>query len=224
MMEWTYKCRGWNAVMFAGLAALWVSGCAQTNLTNPARSATEQLLLSTAADRAMQATNLSIFDGKAVYLDATYFDSYDSKNALGTIRDALSRAGARMAASPTNSDIIVEARSGALSIDEADSLIGLPSTGLPIPLAGVLNIPEIALYKSQKQYSYAKFALLAYDAKSRAHYFSSGSMLGRSHNYYYKFLGFITYTSTDVPEKKKPKHHRKSESPPPQPATAPPPQ
>jgi hypothetical protein len=223
MLELNYQCRKWGSVVFAALAALWVAGCAQTNLTNPARSATEQLLLSTAADRAMLDTNLSIFDGKKVYVDATYFDSYDSKNAIGTIRDAISRAGAMLMPSATNSDLIIEVRSGALSIDEADSLIGLPSTGLPIPLAGVLNIPEIALYKSQKQYTTAKISLLAYSTQSRAHYFSSGAMVGKSHNFYYKFLGFITYTSTDIPEKKKPKHHRHSESPPTQPTTAPPP-
>ena len=203
-------------------AALWVAGCAQTNLTSPSRSATEQLLLSTAADRAMQAASLSIFDGKKVYLDASYFDSYDAKNAIGTIRDALSQAGARLEPNATNCEIIVEARSGALSIDEADTLIGMPSTGLPIPLAGTLNIPEIAVYKSQRQFSVAKLALLAYSNQTREHYFSSGSMLGKSYNKYYKFLGFITFTRTDIPEKKKARRHRSSESPPTQPASAPP--
>ncbi len=187
-------------------------GCLQTNMTNPLRSATEQLLLSTAADRAMQATSLDTFNGKRVFLDATYFDSYDSKNAIGTIRDALSSAGARLESVATNADYIVEARSGALSIDYADTLIGIPNMGVPIPLAGTVSIPEIALYENQSQYSTAKIALLAYARVSGEHYFSSGPMVGRSRNRYFKLLGFISWTRTDIPEKQKQKRGREHEN------------
>jgi hypothetical protein len=176
-----------------------------------ARSATEQLLLSTAADRAMQSLDLGVFAGKKVYVDATYFDSYDPKNALGTVRDALNSAGALLVASATNAEYVVEARSGALSIDYDQTLIGMPSTGVPIPLAGTFNIPEIALYKSQKQASTAKFALLAYSRVTGEHYSSKGPLVGKSYNNYYKFLGFITWTLTDLPEKKREKRHPESE-------------
>jgi hypothetical protein len=158
----------------------------------------------------MQSVGLETFAGKKVYLDTTYFESYDSKNAIGTIRDALSSAGARLVATVTNCDYIVEARSGALSIDYAQILIGMPSSGWPIPLAGTLNVPEIALYKTQKQHSTAKFALLAYSRASGEHFFSSGPMVGKSYNHYYKFLGFITWTRSDIPEKHK--HHGESQS------------
>ena len=78
----------------------------------------------------------------------TFIDSYDSKYALGEIRDALSRAGALLEPDAKDADIIIEARAGALSTDGADTLIGIPNTGLPIPLAGTLSIPEVAFYKS----------------------------------------------------------------------------
>jgi hypothetical protein len=191
-----------------------MTGCVQTNMTNPARSATEQLLLSTATDRAMQNTNLAEFAGKKVYLDTTYFDSYDSKNAIATIRDALNSAGALLATSATNCDFVIEARSGALSIDFTSTLVGLPNSGLPIPLAGTLAIPEIALYKIQVQRSTAKIALLAYRRTTGEHCFSSGPMVGKSYNNYYKLLGFITWTRNDIPEKKHQKrHHVEGQSP-----------
>jgi hypothetical protein len=174
-------------------------------MTEPQRSAAEQLLLSTVSDRAAQSVSLNAFANKKVYFSTNYFDSYDSKYAMGTVRDALSRAGALLVDDEYDAEIVVEARSGALSIDRADSLLGIPAMGLPVPLAGSVSIPEIALYKSNKQYSLAKFALLAYSRESGAHYFSSGPMIGRAYLYYYKFLGFISYTSTDVPEKTKPK-------------------
>ena len=85
-------------------------------------------------------------------------------------------------------DIIVEARAGALSIDSSDSLIGIPNTGLPIPLAGTVSIPELAFYKAEKQFAYAKIALLAFANQSRTHIFSSGPLAGNSYNKYHKLL------------------------------------
>jgi hypothetical protein len=177
-------------------------------MTNPVRSATEQLLLSTAADRAMKSMDLTVFAGKRVYVDGTYFESYDAKNALATVRDALNRAGALLAPTVTNAEYVVEARSGALSVDFDQTLIGMPSTGVPIPLAGTFTIPEISLYKTQKQLSTAKIALLAYSRSSGAHFASTGPMVGQSHNYYYKLLGFISWTLTDIPEKKRHQGHQ----------------
>jgi hypothetical protein len=187
-----------------------VAGCVQVRQTDPARTATEQLLLSTAADRAVTNTPLSVFANKKVFLDTNYFESYDSKYAVGSIRDALSRAGAILVSANTNSEIIVEARSGALSTDDRTYLIGIPSSGLPIPLAGALSIPEIALYKSQKQFSTAKFALLAYDTHSSEHVFSSGSMVGKAHDNYVKII-FFGHHSTDVPEMAKAKKRKSSD-------------
>jgi len=182
------------------LAAWLAGGCTTEKNTTPARSATEQLLLSAAADRAARAANLEIFAGRRVYLDAAYFDSYDSKYALGTVRDALSRAGALLMESPTNSEIIVEARSGALAIDMADTMFGIPAMSVPLPLTGLVQTPELAFYKAQKQNSAAKFALLAYAHESRAHIYSSGPLDGTSSLNHYRLL-VVSWTHTDLPEK-----------------------
>ena len=182
------------------LVACLAGGCTTEKNTTPARSATEQLLLSTAADRAAHAASLEIFTGRRVYLDASYFDSYDSKYALGTVRDALSRAGALLMESPTNSEIVMEARSGALAIDTADTMFGIPAMSVPIPLTGLVQTPELAFYKSQKQNSFAKFALLAYARDSRAHIYSSGPLDGKSCDNHFRVL-IVSWRHTDVPEK-----------------------
>lgn len=189
--------------------ALLLTGCVQTKITEPSRSAVEQLLLSTASDRAAQAFSLSNFSGRKIYFSTNYFEAYDAKYALGALRDELSRAGALLVEDPTNADVVIEARSAALSIDSVNTILGIPSTVAPIPLAGNLSIPEIALMKSQKQDSLAKFALLAYSPKSGEHVFSSGPMLGRAKNHYYQFLWIIKYTKTDLPERMKPKKEKK---------------
>lgn len=190
-----------TVAIFTGLL-LFTGGCAWFKNTEPPRSATEQLLLSTSADRAMASVDLKRFANQRVFLSTNYFSSYDAPYAIGDIRDALSRAGALLETNPANADIIIEARAGALSADSADTLIGVPSSGLPIPMAGSVSIPEIALYKSSTQMGYAKIALLAYGAHSRAHIFSSGPLVGKSYNIYHKIL-FISWQSTDIPEKQK---------------------
>jgi len=192
----------WLTAGSALLAAWLAAGCTTEKNTTPARAATEQLLLSTAADRATRAAGLEIFAGRKVFLDAQYFDSYDSKYALGTIRDALSRAGALLMDSASNSEVIVEARSGALSIDTSDTLFGIPSFGIPLPLTGTIQTPEVAFYKSGKQISTAKFALLAIARDSRAHIYSSGPLDGKSSDNHYR-LFFVSWKHTDVPEKLK---------------------
>jgi hypothetical protein len=196
---------------FLLLLMLLAAGCATTDETNPPRSVSEQLLLSTAADRALTNGNFSIFAGKKVYFDSSYFDSYDSKYALGDIRDALSSAGALLVDDKTNSNIIVEARSGGLSTDSSDSLIGIPKMGLPVPLSGSLAIPELPFYKSADQHSIAKFELLAFDTKTRQHIYSSGPLVGRAYNNNHAIF-FISWNTTDIPEKLPPKKHKTHKS------------
>jgi hypothetical protein len=193
------------------VAALVLVGCSSQEVTSPARSATEQLLLSTAADQALAGANLSIFAGRTVYFDFTYFDSYDSKYAEGEIRDAFSRAGALMAPDNKNADVIVEARSGAYSIDTNSAFLGIPSIPLPIPGTAEEPVtPQLPFYQSEAQVSYAKIALLAFDNKTRAHIYSSGPLGGKAHNTYKEIL-FFSWWSTDVPEKAKGKRRHKYE-------------
>lgn len=198
-------CARGGAICFLGLV---VTGCVQTKITEPSRSAVEQLLLSTAADRATATVHLDQFRGKRVHFSTNYFEAYDAKYALGSLREALSRSGALLVEELSEADVVIEARSAALSIDSVNSILGIPSTVVPIPVAGTFSLPEVALMKSQKQDSMAKFALLAFSPKSGEHVFSSGPMLGRAKNHYYQFLWIIKFTKTDLPERMKAKKVR----------------
>jgi hypothetical protein len=185
------------------VAFLMLSGCTQTGLTNPKRSATEQLLISTAADRALAQVDFSIVRGKKVYVDPSHFNSEDEDYVIGSIRDFVSTNDGLLVPKLEDADLIIEPRSGALSIDASSSLIGMPSSAAPLPIAGSVNLPEVALYKSEKQFSIAKIALLAYERDSHKHVASTGPKIGRANIKYYKFLGLISYTKTTVPERKK---------------------
>ena len=181
----------------------FATGCTQTELTKPKRSATEQLLISTAADRALAQADLSMVAGKKVFVDRSYFDAQDEDYVIGEVRELVTMRGGMLMHELKDADLVIEPRSGALSIDSTSSIIGLPSTPTPIPFAGTVQVPEVALFKSEKQFSIAKIALLAYERDSGKHVAATGSLIGRASIKYYKFLGFISYNKSTVPERKK---------------------
>lgn len=190
-----------SVAIVAILLGMLMAGCTASRETKPPRTATEQLLISTAADRAVEKLALDIAPDTRVFVDAQYFDGIDSKYAIGAIRDRLLKEGARLVASKEKADVIVEIRSGALSVDEQVSLLGIQSFDIPIPLAGPLNLPEIALLKIEEQKGTAKFAITGYEANNGALVAASGPVYGYSHKEKWVVLLFISWSDDDlIPE------------------------
>jgi hypothetical protein len=191
-----------RGILLAATIGGLLGGCTQTRQSEPKRTAVEELLISRAADHALANADLGLLKDKKVFLEEKYFDGTDKSYALGAARDFMSLAGALLVDDKKEAEIIVEARSGALSIDSGASLVGFPEMPIPIPFSGTFKSPEVPFYKADRQYSVAKLALFAYAADSRRHMFSTGTLTGKSHHHYYKLLGLISWTSTELPEKK----------------------
>lgn len=150
------------------IGTLFLASCSSITVSKPPRTATEELLISRAAEQASDQLKLDIPKGTKVFLDASNFEGTDSKYAVGTVRDHLLREGAYLVDNKAAATAVVEIRSGALSIDEKSFLIGVPGFPVPIPLAGSFNFPEIDLYKKETRTGVAKFAATEYDAKTGA--------------------------------------------------------
>ena len=125
--------------------ALALGACTSARETLPQRTATEQLLLSSAVDHALDRLDLQVPRGTRLWVDAGYFDAFDEGYAIGAIRDELLRRGGRLVRSRDEADAVVEIRAGALSVDEAQTLVGIPSVAVPVPLTGVVDTPELSL-------------------------------------------------------------------------------
>jgi len=180
------------------LVLVAVTGCTTIRSSDPQRTATEQLLISTAADRAAKSLSLDIPRGDRIFVDATNFEGYDSKYAIGAIRDHLLQQGLLMCEDKNNADVIVEIRSGALSVDEHSTLIGIPQENVPVPLAGTATLPEIALFKREVQQGVAKFAATSFDAKKGTFISSSEPKASASYQTKTTVLFFITWTKDDL--------------------------
>jgi hypothetical protein len=151
--------------LFAAAGVLTLTACTTVKESAPARTATEELLISSAADRAAEDLAKQTPVGRKTFIDTTYFDEPDGKYAIAAIREALARHGAILSDQKT-ADVIVEIRAGALSLDQHSVLIGLPAFTLPLPFTGPVTTPEIALYRDKTTVAKAKFGALSYERET----------------------------------------------------------
>lgn len=186
------------SVIASLLLIFLITGCTSSRETMPQRSATEQLLISTAADHAADAIKLDITSGTKVFVDASNFEGTDSKYAIGTLRDRILQLGGHLVSDRVLADTVVEIRSGALSVDQSETLVGIPQFDIPIPLAGPLGFPEIALFKKSERRGVAKFAATSYGIKEGESRGSSGPRFGFSHDTHWILLFFFSWSSSDL--------------------------
>ncbi len=187
-----------SAVALASSAVLLLAACTTEKRSAPSRTATEQLMISAAADRAAQNLSIGVPAGTKVFVDTTYFEGTDSKYAIGVIRDRLLRRGAHLVEKREQAEMVMELRAGALSIDENSLVIGIPQMDVPVPLAGSFAFPEIALFKRDRRQGIAKFAATGYDAETGEIVASSASDFGFSQQTEYDALFFISWSTSDV--------------------------
>src|SRR5262245_4533678 len=131
--------RAYTAIL---LSSLLLASCAAERATSPARTATEELLISSAADRAAEKLAEQIHAGIKVLLGTTSVASVDERYATAAIRDRFMRRGVILVDDKASADMIVEVRTGALSTDEHSVFVGTPPIQLPaVPGVTAAGIP-----------------------------------------------------------------------------------
>ena len=160
------------------LLALMHAGCGTTRSTDTTRTATEQLLVSDAIDRALQAMNLQTLSGQSVFLDdSKVADVVDKNYLVSSLRQYLLANGCNLREKRDEADFVVEVRAGAVGTDRSDLLFGIPSMNVPqIALIQPVNaiIPEIPFAKRKDQRGVAKIAVFAYHRQTGAPVWQSG--------------------------------------------------
>ena len=153
------------AVLGGGLVAL--AACASTSETFPSRTATEQLLIARAADKAVEGLTLPMPLGSRIFVDDAFFRAENSAYAVSSIRNALSDAGYALANDRGTADAIFELRAGAMSLEQMRRVVGLPAIALPINESfNVVSIPELSVYSRRDRVGVAEFSGFLYDGKT----------------------------------------------------------
>jgi hypothetical protein len=137
-----------------------VSGCAaQRTLTQTPRSATEQLLLSAAAERSATQIVSPDVQGTRVYLEVTGLTK-DAEFARDTVANELQARGAVIVTEATKATHTVRIVVQALGTDQTESFFGVPA------MSGIIPIPEIVLFKRNRQTARSRLRFTVIDART----------------------------------------------------------
>ncbi len=159
-------------------AACVASGCGTTRWTDTSRTATEQLLVSDAIDRAVNEIDFHPLADKEVYFDATYLKGVvDEGYLVSSLRQRMLSSGCILKIKREDATYIIEPRAGVVGTNRHDLLYGVPATNLPsfVPVPGIPSqIPEIPFAKRTNQQGVAKIAVFAYNRETGMLVWQSG--------------------------------------------------
>lgn len=148
------------------LLVAFSAGCGTTRVTDTARSATEQMLISHSIDNTVSRLDFGILAGKRVFLDSQYLDGVTDKGYLiSSLRQQLLAGGCLLQEERKKATYVVEARAGAVGTDRNDMLVGVPQMSIPSIMPGIPGamIPEVALAKKSNRIAVAKIGVFAYN-------------------------------------------------------------
>jgi hypothetical protein len=171
----------------AALVASSLVGCASIKQSDTSRTGIEQLLISSADDRALEKFDLRPIAGAKVFVDTQYLDCVDKNYILVALHERLLSNHCTLAAKQEDSDVVLEVGSGGVGTDHNDLFFGFPGMALPPP--ATLAIPKIALVEREKSMGTAKIVLVAYDTKTKQPVINTGYALARSDHKFWQVLG-----------------------------------
>ncbi len=180
--------------------SLGLLGCSSFRETLPARSATEQVLISTAGDRAVTDLETRWAIGKSVLIATENLDAYDQKYLVQRLRQAVLDAGAILVSERDRADVVLEVASGGLSVDSGQFLLGIPTMEVPIPFAGSVTLPEIALFKQVSVVGKAKLLCTAIDADEGHLFAATPVTYGRARRRFWWVLLLGPFEGGDMPK------------------------
>jgi uncharacterized protein YqkB len=175
-------------------ASLLAAACASTTESNTGRTATEQLLLARASDKAVEGLSLPLPTASSIFVDDSYFQGDGTRYAVSAIRSALSDAGYRLARNKEESDAVFEIRAGALSLEQMRRVFGSPEMRIPInDSLNVVSLPELSVYSNRDRVGVAEFSGFLYEAKTGAPLGAVLPMIGEYRIRSHKMLMIVSW-------------------------------
>lgn len=173
------------------VALVGMAGCGSTK----SRTASEQLLMSDAVDRAVSQIDFRDMAGQKVFFETKYLVNtrdplfpanqkglgfVNAEYIISSLRQQMVTADLRLQDKVDDADFVVEARIGAVGFDSTEVVYGIPASaplssaattisGTPVP-----TIPEISFARKNIQLGAAKVGVFAYDRRTRTPVWQSG--------------------------------------------------
>lgn len=194
------RCVGASALFVAAL--LVSSGCTTIRVTDPPATADMQFLMTGAAEEAIRQLSIDALRDRTVYVDTSWLIPTARPNApdptleatfvrqpslenlfmIGELRAKLLKSGVRLVSEKDKAQVVLEVRSGALSVNKLDFLLGLSASVLPTSAVAGVNVstPELSILKMTRQHGWASVAIVAYWQDSGELLAISGPFIGHT--------------------------------------------
>jgi hypothetical protein len=186
------------AVAMLLCCSLGLTACSVTaRIDRSHRSAIEQLLLARSLERSVAQLDVARFSGKTVALEV-YGLTGDARFAERLIGARMQEEGLKLASDGKTADLTIKVFLTAFGIDTGENLIGLPA--FPAPVIN-LSVPEIALFKSERNRGHTQLRLYAFDETSQKLVEKTPLVDGRSKFDDYKILLMIKFTVDDLDDR-----------------------
>jgi hypothetical protein len=159
---------GRRLLVLALLALVSTAGClGDIRTTNTKRTAVEELLVSTAAERAIAKVDSSVFAGKRVFVDVERLAPFDKGYVVSAFQGYLAQGGASVVPARDKAQVVVEVRSGSSGIFDGKWGVGIPmvyASGF-VAGSGGPTLPNLIEITYELREGWAKISGFAYDAK-----------------------------------------------------------
>ena len=152
-----------------------VVGCGTTKFSDTSRTATEQLLISSAMEDLVDQYDYSRLAGLKVFVK-TANSTTDGDYLKSLVRQQVAANGAFVKDSEDDADYIVEIAPGAVGTNRYELMYGIPETKIPAigTASNATSIPEFALIKRTDQKAQIKLRMWAYNKETGAIIWQSG--------------------------------------------------
>jgi hypothetical protein len=187
------------AVLATSAAMLLVLvGCTTVRSTSPSRSATEELLITQAAERAADNLARSIPGGLKIYFDKEYLTGEDAPYVAATIQDHLLRRGETLVEDKKQAEAVLFPRIGALSTNEFQTMVGSPPLPVPFAWGTGVTTPELNLFKHVEADGIAKFYATVQNTKTGKLIVATDPAYGYSRHSHWILLFLFTWSEDDL--------------------------
>lgn len=188
----------WGRAIGTAGAALFLAGCASSvDLTATSPSATSQLLVFRALERAVADLDLRRLRGRRVALEviSQLGEEKEPRFAAAYLETWLRTKGVEVGAD--HPELRLHAYLLTLGSDRGQTFVGVPAFQLPVLS---LPVPEIALFKWLRSRGRADLRVYAFDATQRTFVDVLPDTTGRSKFDDFTILVVVGFTVTDVEE------------------------
>jgi hypothetical protein len=184
--------------LFLILCSTVLSACSMNRMTTTSRTAIEQALLARSAQAALAKFRKPNLAGKSFCLERQDSESVEEQQMLTTMMAFFLREGLALEPNPEQADLIIQPWRSYGAIDDNDMLIGLPSLAVPLPMAGTITTPELALLKINTQRASHEIGYIAYHHDTGKLAFEQPPVWGQKLHRRWTILVLIKFRTTQL--------------------------